>query len=54
MAKEIGVGGIAHWIERSQLTEYDRPLKFTKHSYRYEYPKEIPCNVDFSKGDELP
>ena len=51
MAKEIGDGGIAHWIERSQLTEYDRPYKFTKHTFRYDYPKEIPCNVDFSRGD---
>ena len=51
MAKEIGEGGIAHWIERSQLAEYDRPFKYTKHTFTYDYPKEIPCNRDFSRGD---
>ena len=50
----IGAGQNSYWISRSSLVEYDRPFKFTKHTFRYEYPKEIPCNVDFSRGDERP
>src|SRR5574343_239853 len=29
----------------------ERPHGFTKLTFNYEYPKEIPCNKDFSRGD---
>lgn len=27
-----------------------RPYKYVKHTYNYEYPKELVCNIDFSRG----
>ena len=35
------------------IVERERPLNFAKLVYRYEYPKEVPCNVDFSRGDVI-
>mgnify|MGYP003335006711 CR=1 FL=1 len=29
----------------------NRPKKFVKLTYEYEVPKEVPCNVDFVRGD---
>lgn len=31
----------------------ERPHGFTKLTFNYEYPKEIPCNKDFSAGDYI-
>lgn len=28
-----------------------RPCKFTRHIYNFNLPDEIPCNIDFSRGD---
>lgn len=30
-----------------------RPYKFVKHTYNYEYPQELVCNLDFSRGDVI-
>ena len=28
-----------------------RPYKFVRHLYNFELPNEIPCNIDFNRGD---
>lgn len=51
--RNIGVGEVNQWVQASQGVEYERPYKFSKHTYKYETPLETPCNVDFVRGDLL-
>jgi hypothetical protein len=49
--KNVGENENQYWVDVSQGVEYERPYKFGKHTFRYEYPKEIPCNINFERGD---
>ena len=51
--KSIGRLEDQRWSGAIQSIEYERPYKFAKHTYRYENPREIPCNIDFSRGDYI-
>ncbi len=51
LTREIGATGIAKWCDASQITTYELRHKFARHTFRYDYPKEIPCNKDFLRGD---
>lgn len=47
----IGALSNAKWIKTDQLLSSDRPHKEIKLKYEYDYPQEIPCNVNFERGD---
>jgi len=51
ISKNVGAGEDQHFVNAGQYIDYERPYKFSKHTYRYETPLEIPCNVNFDKGD---
>lgn len=50
---DFGRGEDRHWVNALQLVEYERPYKFAKHTYKFEQPLEVPCNVDFDRGDVI-
>lgn len=44
----------AIWFSNKQtLVSLSRPHKHVKHNFRYEFPREIICNIDFSRGDVI-
>lgn len=49
--KEVGSGYALHPVLADRIMEEDRPLKSVKETFNYNLPLEIPCNVDFSRGD---
>jgi len=51
ISKNVGEGEDQHFVNAGQYIDYERPYKFSKHTYRYESPLENPCNSDFSRGD---
>jgi len=40
-------------VNADMLLSADRPHGVAKLTFNYEYPKEIPCNVDFSRGEYI-
>lgn len=52
--KSIGRNENMKWSGHSALIGFTSPAKFAKLIRRYENPAEVPCNVDFERGDELP
>lgn len=42
------------WLDHSAAVAFTSPGKKTTLLYRYETPDELPCNVDFERGEELP
>jgi hypothetical protein len=48
--KEIGGGLDMWWSQESQVVSFSSPSKFAKETYKYQHPKEVPCNSDFSRG----
>lgn len=50
ITKNLGEGESHFFIDAAQVVEYERPYKFAKHTFKYEYPNEIPCNVNFERG----
>ena len=48
--KEIGGGYDMWWSQESPLVGFSSPAKFAKDTYRFENPKELICNIDFSRG----
>lgn len=41
-----------HQINNDADTRYQRPHKFVKLNYNYEFPAELIKNIDFTRGDE--
>lgn len=51
--KEIGIDEDMWWSQERAIVNFNTPKKFIKTIYRYSYPKEVPCNVDLSRGDYI-
>lgn len=47
----IGALSDTKWIDANQILSSDRKHDFIKLEYRYESPHEIPCNIDYERGD---
>lgn len=39
-----------YFSNKQTIVSITRPNKFIKHSFRYEYPRELVCNIDFARG----
>lgn len=48
--KSIGDGLSLSWMNDDALVSVERPLKKLDLKSTYEYPEEIPCNIDFERG----
>ncbi len=49
--KTIGEGEDLYFINGTQSLQRDRPLNIAKLIYNYKFPLEIPCNINFDRGD---
>lgn len=49
--KSLGVGSEYSWMNDDAIVGLVRPVKELRLTYNYELPAEIPCNIDFSRGD---
>lgn len=38
-------------INNASTVELSRPLRYVRHDFKYELPKEIICNIDYRRGD---
>lgn len=51
LSKQIGFNAI-HWFsQETTIVTLTRPDKFVKLDYKFIYPLEIICNIDWSRGD---
>lgn len=53
LQRNIGNTETVGHANASTNISFDRPHKFVKLSFRYSTPKEIICNIDFSRGDVI-
>ncbi len=51
--RNIGASANVCHANAGTIFRMDRPHKFVKETFRYESPKEIVCNIDFSRGDVI-
>lgn len=51
--KSVGAGEAYYPVNADNLLRLDRPKWFAKETYRYDYPQEIVCNIDYTRGDEI-
>lgn len=49
--RQIGSSEIIKFARADQNKRFERPHRFDKLTYKFNYPKELPCNVDYSRGD---
>jgi len=49
----IGIDDSYSWMNDDCLMTNDRLVKESRLTYRYELPEEIPCNIDFERGDAI-
>lgn len=49
--KNIGITENIKFSGHAQMVAFTGPAKFAKLTFRYENPKEVPCNIDFERGD---
>jgi len=47
----IGAAETTKFANANTLLRFIRPHKYIRETYNYNYPLEIPCNIDFSRGD---
>jgi len=50
-SKEIGINENMWWCNDDAIVIPDRPYQRVRETFKYEYPQEIICNIDFSRGD---
>lgn len=51
--KDIVRGGEIFHINKASTVEPKRPINSVKLTYRYESPKELICNIDFNRGEQV-
>lgn len=51
--KSIGVIEDYRFINRDNLLRLERPKWFAKETWKYEYPDEILCNIDYNRGEDI-
>lgn len=51
--KYIGLDRDMKLSDEAAFVGFQSPAKFIKDTYRYETPKEVPCNVNFERGDYI-
>lgn len=51
--KEIGITNNMKWSGHSARVAFTSPAKMAKLVQRYENPKEVPCNIDYDRGDYI-
>lgn len=51
--KSAGDGQPLSWMDDDQKRISERAIKILNHDFRYEYPEEIVCNIDFDRGDVI-
>lgn len=51
--KSIGATETRRLANADALRRYDRPHRFVKEVAKYNFPLEIICNIDFSRGDVI-
>lgn len=51
--KEIGFNNNMKWSQESCMMNFKSPAAFSKLTYRYENPAEVPCNNDLERGDYI-
>lgn len=51
--KEIGIDYTSFWSQERTIIDFSSPQQYFKSLYRYQSPKEVPCNNDISRGDYI-
>jgi hypothetical protein len=51
-AKSVGANETRRLANADALRRYDRPHAYVRETFDFTYPAEIPCNVDYARGDE--
>lgn len=51
--KSIGATETRRLANADALRRYDRPHRFIKEVFKYQFPAEIICNIDFSRGNVI-
>jgi hypothetical protein len=51
-AKSVGATETRRLANADALRRYDRPYAFVREIFDFTYPSEIPCNIDYVRGDE--
>jgi hypothetical protein len=51
--KNIGKANSMRLVRKLTTDGLNRPNKFIKLTYRYNNPRELPCNVEFVRGDQI-
>jgi hypothetical protein len=51
--KEVSLANDMSWMQHSSIVGFGSPSKFGKLTFRYENPKEVPCNIDLERGDYI-
>lgn len=49
----IGIDDSYSWMNDDCQLSNDRLVKESRLTYRYEMPEEVPCNIDFERGDAI-
>lgn len=49
--KDIGVDYSMAFMNDDAIVTYERPYRSILEKFRYEYPEEIICNIDFDRGE---
>lgn len=49
--KDIGVDLPLSFMNDDAQVSLERPFKSIKETFKYEYPEELLCNIDFERGD---
>lgn len=50
--KEIGVNNLLSWMNDDCLKSTERPAKLVRLKFDFNYPEEIICNIDYTRGAE--
>lgn len=50
-SKSVGAAEDYRFANADTLLRFVRPHQFVKETFNYDFPAEIPCNKDFSRGD---
>lgn len=49
--KDIGVDLPLSWMNDDAVVSLERPYKSITETFKYQYPEELVCNIEFERGD---
>lgn len=51
ISRLVGAAEVVKFADADNLLRLDRPKAFINETFRYEFPQELVCNMDFQRGD---